>query len=381
MKFSFFHLNNKRKQLFLAFFLPVLIISISYIFAGIAPFGDRCLMSMDAWGQYFPMLRGLKSGFSEWSFSGGLGFNQIAQSAYYTNSPFWFLLFLVPNHAMIGTVDMMVGLRFGMAGLTFCLWIREKYKDDNLTVIAFSTAYAVSAYTLAFINQFMWMDAVVFLPIVAIGLERLFTKKKPCVYILSLAITIYTNFYIGFMVCIFSVIYFLVMCFRSKISWRKRGNMFLHFFLSSLLSGGLTAIVLIPTYLALGQTIASDLTFGGELRFYHSLGEILVKLLPFSKISLAFEAPNLYCGLITVFLFIAYLFQKNQTIRKRVIFITLFLFALLSFNLNILDFIWHGFHYPNQLPGRESFLAIFLMVSLAYVMFHKVQMNKRILGN
>ena len=39
---------------------------------------------------------------------------------------------------------------------------------------------------------------------------------------------------------------------------------------------------------------------------------------------------------------------------------------LLSFNLNIPNFIWHGFHFPNSLPCRESFIYIFLLVTMGY---------------
>ena len=214
-------------------------------------------MAMDAYGQYFPMLVNAKSVMSQWSFAGALGYNQIAQSAYYTNSPLWLILLFVPNNAMIAAVDMIVGLRFGFAGLTFYLWLKEKYKTDNLSIIVFSTSYSLSAYTLAFINQFMWMDVVVLLPIVALGLERMYKSKKPYIYIFSLSLTLYTNFYIGYMVCIFSVIYFLYICFRSKTTWKRRVDLFLHFSLSSILAGGLVSIIIIPTYLALKKTIAS----------------------------------------------------------------------------------------------------------------------------
>ena len=92
-------------------------------------------------------------------------FNQLAQSAYYTNSPLWLILYLVPRNVLISTIDMIVGLRFALAGLTFCLWLRQNHKKPPITMVAFSTAYSLSAYTLAFINQFMWMDLVVLLQI------------------------------------------------------------------------------------------------------------------------------------------------------------------------------------------------------------------------
>ncbi len=373
--------SNKSRQLTLAFLIPFIIILVSYIVAGIAPFGSRSLVSMDAYGQYFPMLLEMKDGASQWSFSGALGFNQLTQSAYYTNSPLWLLLHLVPNNFMTSAVDLIVALRFGLAGLTFTLWIRQKYKTDSLAVAAFASAYALSAYTLAFINQFMWMDVVVLLPIVAIGLEKLYTNKKPLLYIFALALTLFTNFYIGYMVCVFSVLYFIYMCFREKTPWKERGKSLITFAISSLLAGGLVAVILLPTYLAISNAISSGLGFDGELEFYHTPFEMLVKFLPFSKISLEFGAPNLYSGFVVLVLCIFYLFKKNTSTRNRIIFIVVAVFAYLSFNFNLFDFMWHGFHFPNQLPGRQSFILAFVMVSLAYHVFKHFKLDNKLLAN
>ncbi|MCK9350692.1 MAG: YfhO family protein, partial [Clostridiales bacterium] len=40
-----------------------------------------------------------------------------------------------------------------------------------------------------------------------------------------------------------------------------------------------------------------------------------------------------------------------------------FVGSYFSFNLNILDYLWHGFHFPNQLPARQSFLFIFVLLT------------------
>ncbi len=37
-----------------------------------------------------------------------------------------------------------------------------------------------------------------------------------------------------------------------------------------------------------------------------------------------------------------------------------------SFSVNVLNFIWHGFHYPNSLPCRQSFIYIALMLFMCY---------------
>lgn len=355
----------KRYHLF-SFMLPVFILLLSFFLRGILPFGDGSLLSMDAYGQYFPMLKEMKrSFFSGWSFSGGLGFNLTAQNAYYANSPLWLLLCFLPDDLMILGVHSLVLLRFGLAGLFFARWLCGHFGKMTPSYVVFSSAYALSGYTLAFLNQFMWMDAVVLLPLVILGLERLFSENRPALYTLSLALTLWSNFYIGYMVCLFCVLYFLLLLFVNPGRFSARLRKLLSFSIYSLLAGGLAAVTLIPMWLALQKTIASDLGFSGGLSFYHRIPSLFLKLLPCSGISLAFEAPNLYCGFLCVLLCIPGLISRSIPFRKKLACSLLLGFLLLSMNLNLLDFIWHGFHYPNQLPARESFLFIFLLVTCA----------------
>ncbi len=51
----------------------------------------------------------------------------------------------------------------------------------------------------------------------------------------------------------------------------------------------------------------------------------------------------------------------------------LILFLLISFNSNVLEYLWHGFNYPDSLPARQSFLYIFLLISLGYEGFLSVR--------
>ncbi|MDD6261680.1 MAG: YfhO family protein [Clostridiales bacterium] len=362
--------HKKRRILAAAFLIPLAVILIGYAVRGLAPFGSRGLISMDGWGQYFPMLKELRraiysgAGF-EYSFSGANGFNLWVQSAYYTNSPLWLPLFFIPEKWMPTAVNLIVALRFGLSGMFFALWLCSK-KENDPTVVLFSSCYALSSWALAFINQLMWMDAFMLLPLVTMGIERLFRQKKPFLYILTLALTLWSNFYIGWMICIFCVLWFCVLSVGEKSGKKTALQRILTFFLSSLLAGGIAAAVLIPTYLGLAETIASTLTFGGELKTYHGVFEILQRLLPFQKTSLQFGTPNIYCGVICVPLALCALFDRKIPLKKRVSCLVVTVFMLVSFNLNLLDYIWHGMHYPNQLPARQSFIFSFLLVTFAY---------------
>lgn len=351
-----------------SFFVSLFGILMVFAAAEIPPFGERSLLSMDAWSQYFPMLMEGKDGLSQWSWSGALGFNRLAQSAYYTMSPLNLLLYLFPRSGMYVALHLIIALRFALAGLFCYLFLAYRHRPTPAAAV-FALAYSLSAYPLAFLNQFMWLDAVVLLPLVALGLLRLVREGRSLLYILSLALTLYSCFYIGYMVCLFSVLYFAGRILCEPLTLRERAVRCGHFALSSLLAGGLAAAVLLPTYLALRETIASGLSFDGELRLYHGFFDIMRQFLPFGKFSLEYQAPNLYCGTLTLLLFIAAIFLPGKRLRERVLLAATAVLIYFSCTLNLLDYVWHGMHYPNQLPGRQSFLFIFLIVGEAYAAF------------
>lgn len=360
----------------LSFAIPFLVVLFAALVAGMAPFGPRSLMAIDAWGQYFPMLREMKRAFRSldfsYSFTGALGFDMTAQSAYYTNSPLWYLLFLLPGELTPGQVDMMVFARFGLASLTFSYFLSEHTGKKKGSMILFSSAYAFSGYTIAFVNQFMWMDAVVLLPLVILGIERLYKGKGMLLYTAALFLTIYSNFYIAYAVCIFSVLWFFLLSFSEKVSVRDWFVRAFRFGITSLAAGILNLGVLLPLIRAIGNTLASDMGFTGELKFYHSFFDMIKMLLPFTKSSLAYEAPNIYFGAVCFVLCIA-AFAARVPLRKKLCFTVLFAFMFVSFNFNLLDYIWHGFHFPNQLPGRQSFLFIFLGLVIAFCGFETLR--------
>lgn len=354
------------------FALTMCILLVIAIAHDISPFGERTFMAIDAWGQYFPMLREMKRAFKslDWSYSftGALGFDLTAQSAYYTNSPLWYLLFLLPGELTPGQVDIMVLVRFALAATTFCYYLSRHFGTRRAACTVFGIAYAFSGYTLAFINQFMWMDAVVLLPLVLLGIEKLCRDRDYILYTVSLFLTIFSNFYIGFSVCLFSVIWFLL---QSVIEFSDIRRLFVRAFrfgVCSLAAGALNLPVLIPVAKAIGNTLASSKGFGGELEFYHTWSEMFARLLPFQKSSLAYEAPNLYFGAVCAVLAVIALLSKTS-VKKKIGYFAVIAFMFVSFNFNLLDYVWHGFHFPNQLPGRQSFLFIFVCLVAAYAGF------------
>lgn len=358
----------------LSFVIPYAVMLIGYALRDIAPFGERTVCSMDGFSQYWPMLENMsdaiKNGELFYSFNGALGFNLWAQSAYYTNSPLWVLIYFLPQNIQLTAINLLVIFKFCLASLFFYLrlYFTHSKAEKVKTTLAFpclSIAYGMSGYMLAFINQLMWTDVIMLLPLTVWGLELLFKKHRPTLYIVTLFLSMWSCFYLSYMVCIFAVLYFLYLTFSERINFRdffKKGFLFA---VSSILSAGMAAVVLIPVFKALRLTLASDLGFGGTLEFKYGLSEMLLNLLPFREPSLEYSAPNLYFGIISLVFLLCGLFSKKIDLRKKLLATAFLIFMLFTMSLNIGDFVWHGFHYPNQLPGRQSFLFIFLALSFA----------------
>ena len=69
--------------------------------------------------------------------------------------------------------------------------------------------------------------------------------------------------------------------------------------------------------------------------------------------------PNIYCGVFVLLLFVLYLFNREISWKKKLSRGLLAAFFVISFSNNILDFIWHGMHFPDSLPGRQTFYMHF----------------------
>ena len=52
-------------------------------------------------------------------------------------------------------------------------------------------------------------------------------------------------------------------------------------------------------------------------------------------------------------------------------------FFLVSFADNQLDYIWHGMHFPQALPGRQSFLYIFVLLVMGFATIRKWKGTRR----
>lgn len=376
--------HSKAFPYIVAFGLPFLICVIICIGNGVYPFGDNCILHIDMYHQYCPFftefLNKLQTGGSlQYSWNLGLGSDFVSLYAYYLASPLNFLILLCPKSHVIEFMTLLIILKISASGLTFFLYIRHHYKligkdgrmhkNQMIPALVFSTAYALSGFVAAYSWDIMWMDCIALFPLIMIGLERLVQEKKAGLYYITLALCIFCNYYISIMICIFLVFAFALLFFSQK---KGKGGAIFRFGWYSLLAGASSAILLLPEIAVLSVSGSAEGGFPKTAEFYFN---ILAELGRGAAVTSVYTGndhwPNLYAGAFSLFLVWIYVLNRRISWKEKVPRIAMLVFFLVSFAENQLDYIWHGMHFPQALPGRQSFLYSFVLLSMGFAAVRK----------
>ncbi len=379
--------------------LPAFIVYLLYLAKGLYPFGDGCVLVLDLNGQYISFYEGLHDilhGDADlfYSFSRNLGGEFLGIYDYYVASPFALLLGLFPEHMILEGLLFLFMLKSALCGLFMGFYLHKHAagKPNQTVILLFSLMYALCSYCIIQQHNSMWIDAVLFLPLLALGIESLIRYGKFRLYVFSLAITVWSNFYIGYMVVIFTALY----CFYYYFAHNRNnennplGENY-HFLKSvgrvtiwSALAIGMAALVILSARysLAFGKSDFSDPSW--EITQKIDIFAFFQKFLPSSYDTVRPEGrPIVYCGILTIMLIPAYFMSKKFSMREKVASAIFILFFIASFAISSLDLIWHGFQKPNWLNFRYSFMLCFLLIVLAYRAFERIEFlsRKALLGS
>lgn len=361
-----------------AFVIPLLVVVIGFAQTGVYPFGTRSYLSIDGMHQYLPFFTELYHKLHEgeslfYSWNGGLGYDFWSVFSYYLASPLNFLIYFCPADSLNEGVTAILLLKTGLAGLSmtaFLLWRRdglswETQQDNPLLAAVFGVMYGLSNYVIGYHINMMWMDCVILLPCLCAFLKRLVLRKKGGMYSLVLGLAIISNYYIGIGVCLFCLLYYLLLALSEK----RFSSTVLWFGLHSLLGGMAAGIVLIPAVYQIMETRAASTLSRGTYGPIAGFFQLLSQMLPGTKAVMTTgeeSLANIYCGVGAVLFLLFFLLQKNIPLRTRLVFGGGLLILFASFGIGILNQLFHGFHAGYGFPNRHAFLFVFLLLSMGY---------------
>ena len=357
------------------------------------PFGDGTVLVLDLNGQYVSFYEGLHDilhGEADllYSFSRNLGGEFLGIYDYYVASPFAMLLALLPQRFMLEGLLLLFLLKAGLCGLFMGIYLHKHAagEPNRLAVVAFSVMYAMSSYCVVQQHNSMWIDAVLWLPLLCLGIESLIKYGHFRLYVFTLAIIIHSNFYIGYMAVIFTLAYCFYWYFAHN---RNNENNPLgekaHFIKSvgrvaawSVLAVGIAALAILSARYALsfGKDEFSNPNWEVTQKF--DLFEFLYKFLPSSYDTVRPQGlPFVYCGVLTLVTVPAFFLNKKFSLREKVAAAIFILFFVASFATSSIDLIWHGFQKPNWLNYRYSFMLCFFLLVLGYRAFDRILYTSR----
>ncbi|MDM5157041.1 YfhO family protein [Bacillus sp. DX1.1] len=366
----------------LFFLVPFGILLTSYALFGVYPFGEYSVLISDLNTQYVQFYTYLHSVFTEgrslqYTIELGGGSNFIGTFAYYLSSPFSVLLYFFNKESIPEFIFLITLLKVGFAGVT-CGWLlRYLVGKEHKGLLLFSTAYALSGYVMAYSFHVMWLDGIVLLPVILVGVEKLLQNRNIIFFTISLAIMFIANFYISFMLGIFTFLYFMIRLFSNydMKNIKEWGKYFILFCIGTGLAAGMGACIILPTYEALKNSPYSVNSMPFTFEWNLDLFVFYWKLLSGGYDSSLFGAPNVYVS--TLVLVLLPLYFVNQEIKKKekFLFLFIFLFLICSFAIPFLNLAWHGNKPPNAYPHRFAFAFVMLVIVMAARVFQ--QMNRK----
>ncbi len=378
-KIDNFFLKYNYSYLIWAFFVPAVLMLLVYIRMDVHPFGSSSVLVLDLNGQYVQFFEALRSaiyGDSSflYSFERSLGGEFLGIYAYYLASPFSYIVALFPKKNILEALLAIFVLKCGSAGLSFGVYMHNSQKCNKTVNIALSTLYAMCSYFVVMHHNTMWIDGLILLPLLALGIERVIKYKKPSLYVVSLSLTLMANYYIGYMSCIFAILYsFYFMVSSINTSNENPIGEKQHFLRSlsrmgiySIISIGVSAVMLIPAYYSLtfGKTEFSvpDFSFTQKFDFI----DFITKMFPGAYDTVYPNGlPWIYSGVVAIILLPLFFLTKKIKWQEKLASGVFVLFLFISMNINTLDMIWHGFQAPNWLNYRYSFMFSFIVLMLA----------------
>lgn len=396
--------NNKNDRTYKLFFNNryVVLSSIGALFCilfiflvfKLFPFGDLTVLRMDLYHQYGPLFTELYDRITNfdsfaYSWQSGGGSSFLGNYFNYLSSPLNIIILLFDRKQMPFFVTTLVALKASLCAGSFTYYLKKSKNSHSFISAGFGILYAFCGYFLAYYWNIMWIDALYLLPLLVLGIENIINKNNSKLYIITLCVLFFSSYYMAFMCCIFAVLYFLAYYFSNFNANDKFGfllpneNSFVkkifnfrfiktgfNFAISSIFSAAILACILIPVYMILNSCSATSDSFPTEISKYFNLFDLLSNHLAALTTTIRSSGgdvlPNIYSGILPVILVPLYICNKDIKLREKCANILLLIFFVFSFDNNFMNFIWHAFHFPNDLPYRFSYMYSFLLLTMAF---------------
>lgn len=214
------------------FAIPIFVIAVftvALITFGIWPFGTAIIASYDMLAQVCPIIEHFFDVFDGTSglfhtFHLGGGMDMFGILAYCAVSPFTFLLLLGGQGNTVYMVSIVLPIKVVCIAISAFLFLRRYFKSlPQYIQVVLALLYAYSGYMYVANTYIIWMDLMMYMPLLGAGIIEFSKTKSIRVLAISLILLIYTCFSIvcfSFFTLFPVLVAFVVIC-KKKAEWRE----------------------------------------------------------------------------------------------------------------------------------------------------------------
>lgn len=310
-----------------------------------------------------------------WDMSLGYGADIISTLNYYAiGDPLNLLYAFVSKKNTEAMYNFMILLRMYLAGITFILYARKMKKRSYGTVIgALVYVFCGFCFRLGLRHPF-FLNPMIYFPLLCLGIEKIYKKEKPYVFIITVCVAAMSNYYFLYMLTIFSVIYAWIR-FYKYIKEERIKNFFLtilKFGAYYLLGICMAAVILIPSVIGFlgngrygsGTELKNLLVYPGK--YYLMLIENFV-----GYGNMGNNTNTGYLPIVGIVVLFTLFSQRMKHKKYRLAFIA----SIIALIFPVFGYALNGFSYANN---RWAFALSFIVALLTAEMYPRLfMMTKR----
>ncbi len=143
-----------------------------------------------------------------WDMNIGYGSDILTTLHYYViGDPLTLLAVFVPADKTEILYEILIFLRIYLAGISFSIYCFY-HKNPKQATFMGTLIYIFAGWTIyAAMKHPYFSNPMIYLPLVLLGIDRIYKKEKPYLFIWATAVSAMSNFYFFYMICIFMFLY------------------------------------------------------------------------------------------------------------------------------------------------------------------------------
>ncbi len=334
----------------------MLILLINYYQNHIFPFGKGTVAWCDMTQQVIPLLIDLKdilagkSGvFLNLQNAGGM--NLWGVIFFFLASPFSLLVMFVKKTDMIYFVNILVMLKLMTCSVTSVFFLKKRITKLSATwCVILSIMYAFSGYAMLYYQNVIWLDMMYLFPLLMYSYGELIERKRIAPYTAVLTLMMIVNYYISYMIVIFTLMFMGIITYRYR-SERKYRQGTVYFIIGSALGAFLSAVVWLPCfaqYLSSGRREGIFSEIKGTTFFTQHETTL----------------PTVMLSAVVIVIIAAALIDARPRSKKQNTYLILTLLMTLPLIIEPINMMWHTGTYMS-FPSRYGFISEYMLIITA----------------